>query len=686
MTNQPRKPQPRSARRTCRKILLELLPAALVRWLQIRHHARLIRQSGLLDPACYLPSGPAPGEPKDPAIHYLTIGRFRGAAPSTRFDPAAYLEQYPDVAWAGIDPLIHYITAGRAEGRRPTSPANLQALQLPPSQDPPQQSGTLAAHPIHWIRVVHHADPDPLPALQALVDLLAPADRLTIVQNGGGDLAFCRLLPWAHRAHTIRLIAPVEPAEAANIAIERCNPTPDAPLQSDPCIGLLLADQPPENRPDASERHPVSPTLLGPQTAPTVLLLRKSHWNRANGFPPDPPDLPTAARTFAMADAHANPPAQPGPIAPAQHASARTGPALLLYTPFPLLPGGGERYLLTMAAAWRSTGPVRLVTPQPVSRTRLLHLAHQLNLPLDHVELHTEHDLATLPRAHAAVLLGNEILPALRLPADQNIYMCQFPFPSRPDQIAARWPLTTCPPTYLANSNFSKQHIQNQLHTLGIDPPAIHVLYPPVPSPTQPPPAHRPAPPQILSIGRFARGGHNKRQDVLIDAFRLLHRQHAHVTLCLVGSCASDPQSQQHLQSLHKRAEGLPIHFHTNAPAQALQTLLQTSTLYWHAAGYGVDPATEPHRCEHFGIAVVEAMAAGCIPLVFPAGGPAEIVQHGLNGLHWTTPDQLASQSASLLSQTDADALAGISALARRTAETFSEAHFSASVLNLLKA
>jgi glycosyltransferase involved in cell wall biosynthesis len=35
-------------------------------------------------------------------------------------------------------------------------------------------------------------------------------------------------------------------------------------------------------------------------------------------------------------------------------------------------------------------------------------------------------------------------------------------------------------------------------------------------------------------------------------------------------------------------------------------------------------------------------MAAGAVPLVFGAAGPAEIVQDGENGLHWNTLDELA--------------------------------------------
>ena len=35
-------------------------------------------------------------------------------------------------------------------------------------------------------------------------------------------------------------------------------------------------------------------------------------------------------------------------------------------------------------------------------------------------------------------------------------------------------------------------------------------------------------------------------------------------------------------------------------------------------------------------------MAAGAVPIVFGAAGPAEIVRDGVDGLHWSTLDQLA--------------------------------------------
>lgn len=44
---------------------------------------------------------------RDPALHYVSIGRFRSFAPNPDFDPDFYREDNPDIGWAA-DPLRHY--------------------------------------------------------------------------------------------------------------------------------------------------------------------------------------------------------------------------------------------------------------------------------------------------------------------------------------------------------------------------------------------------------------------------------------------------------------------------------------------------------------------------------------------------------------------------------------------------
>jgi glycosyltransferase involved in cell wall biosynthesis len=162
-------------------------------------------------------------------------------------------------------------------------------------------------------------------------------------------------------------------------------------------------------------------------------------------------------------------------------------------------------------------------------------------------------------------------------------------------------------------------------------------------------------------VGRFAPSGHCKRQDTLVDAFRLLIEStgRSDLELHLVGSVAADPAAREYYQAVHQRARGLPVRFHLNAPSETMERLYATSSYYWHATGAGQNVTLFPERVEHFGITVVEAMSAGAIPLVHDAGGPIEIVDDGLTGFHWHNVDDLvrAQTGAFAMAPQEAEAM-----------------------------
>lgn len=131
---------------------------------------------------------------------------------------------------------------------------------------------------------------------------------------------------------------------------------------------------------------------------------------------------------------------------------------------------------------------------------------------------------------------------------------------------------------------------------------------------------------KIISVGRFFSGGHSKRQDVLVDAFISLHKKAPNDgwELHLVGGVSPDKNSQEFFSNIQKKADGYPIYFHQNISRKTLENHLLTSEYYWHASGFG---AQKPIEFEHFGIAVVEAVSAECIPFVFDGGGVPEILR-----------------------------------------------------------
>lgn len=220
----------------------------------------------------------------------------------------------------------------------------------------------------------------------------------------------------------------------------------------------------------------------------------------------------------------------------------------------------------------------------------------------------------------------------------------------------------TCP------SEFSRNWIERRL---GIRDAAV--LPGPVDLPGGPPGAKDRI---VLGVGRFFRGGHSKNQHVLIEAFRELNE--TGWELHLVGGADQSRSTAEYLAELARAASDLPLRLHVNARAEELEDLYDRGALFWHATGFGQDAKRHPERLEHFGLATVEAMAYGAVPLVFPAGGQTEVVDDGRNGRHWRTPAELVERSRELVG--DAHAREGLALHARQDAQRYSRERFRAAV------
>ena len=75
-------------------------------------------------------------------------------------------------------------------------------------------------------------------------------------------------------------------------------------------------------------------------------------------------------------------------------------------------------------------------------------------------------------------------------------------------------------------------------------------------------------------------------------------------------------------------------------------------------------------------------MAAGAVPVVFGAAGPAEIVRHGVDGYHWHTPAELVTLTRGLIA--DAGTRATLSANAVERARAFTQELFATRILGMV--
>ncbi len=350
-------------------------------------------------------------------------------------------------------------------------------------------------------------------------------------------------------------------------------------------------------------------------------------------------------------------------------------PVAVIYSPYELIPGGGERYLLSVAVALKDSHLVYLATDAAYSTLRLGGLGRELELDLSFLRLITRDDIPRLPQIDVMIAMGNEALPHMPAYGRRTIYHCQFPFPMYPVTIAQRWGNLAGYQTIAVNSAFTAGHMARVMTGFHMPQPDIEIAFPPV-APILPEAVALSAQrgQSIVSIGRFFAGGHSKRQDVLIDALRLMHQRGSRAELHLVGALHPQAEHRQYLLELKQRAEGLPVHFHLNAAPDRLRALLAEASLYWHATGYDVLSELNPQRCEHFGISIVEAMSAGCVPLVVDRGGPVEFVRDGETGRTYASVEALAEMSLDLLAHPDrltAMRRAGIAEAKRFTPDAF---------------
>lgn len=255
--------------------------------------------------------------------------------------------------------------------------------------------------------------------------------------------------------------------------------------------------------------------------------------------------------------------------------------------------------------------------------------------------------------------------------AKKNILHFQVPFPNT--STGSFWGKIKLSSWNMAiyNSDFTKGYVEKEWLIKG------KVIYPPVSTNLFKPLQKKK---QIISVGRFFGYLKDKKHEVLIDAFKSLVDENKldEWSLHLVGGASEG--DREYIDLLKQQAKGYKIFLHPNLPFEDLKKLYGESSIYWHASGY---QESDPKKMEHFGITIVEAMAAGCVPVVVNLGGAKEIIKQGESGFLWNGVEGLKKFTLSLIK--DSKLREEMMEKSEKRSKVFSKDKFSREIIKLVE-
>ncbi|MDO8341238.1 MAG: glycosyltransferase family 4 protein [Candidatus Woesebacteria bacterium] len=184
----------------------------------------------------------------------------------------------------------------------------------------------------------------------------------------------------------------------------------------------------------------------------------------------------------------------------------------------------------------------------------------------------------------------------------------------------------------ICNSNFTKKVIDKEYGVNSL------VIYPPVDILSIKPKRKENT---ISYVGRFSSLVQSKGHEILIDVFKNLIKEKGFVDWKLILAGGIEVGVGNYLNRLKILSKNINIEFVESPNFNELKEIYGKSKFFWSAAGFGVNEINSPEKVEHFGISLIESMAAGCVPVVYNAGGYKEIITSGENGFLWQNKKDL---------------------------------------------
>jgi glycosyltransferase involved in cell wall biosynthesis len=208
----------------------------------------------------------------------------------------------------------------------------------------------------------------------------------------------------------------------------------------------------------------------------------------------------------------------------------------------------------------------------------------------------------------------------------------------------------------------------------GVEP---EVIYPPVDAA----PLFLAKANRIAVVGRFTR---LKKQFELAEMFwRDCAPRCPDWSLVCAGGLGERAADRAYFEAVRAMAGPDRVTLLPNAARGRLRGELGASKVFWHAMGIDIDERLTPGEIEHFGIATVEAMACGCVPVVANKGGQAEIVAHEECGYLCDSLGEMADRTIRLAR--DDRLRERMAVAARERARCFSREQFEKGMTALLR-
>lgn len=337
-----------------------------------------------------------------------------------------------------------------------------------------------------------------------------------------------------------------------------------------------------------------------------------------------------------------------------------------IYNPYLDTLGGGERYTMAFCKALLTLGyRVDVQWKDTVIKGKL---ENRFGLDLESLNF-----IPNINRGDGYDIcfwVSDGSIPLLR--ARHNFLHFQFPFKNVNGKSLLNKMKLYRIDKIICNSYFTKKHIDTEFGVESL------VIYPPVDIEKIKPKRKENI---ILSVGRFSQLTQAKRQDILVRAFKKFYKfGFDDWKMILAGG--TDIGVGNFVKKLKIKARRYPIKIIENPDYKELLNLYGTAKIYWTASGFGVDEKKNPKGVEHFGIALVEAMAAGCGVLAYDAGGHKEIIAEGYNGYLWRKKGDLVKKTTKLIK--NPKLLRGISKTAIESSRVYEYERFAAEVERLL--